>query len=150
MTVAVDRLPGETLDLLGQAEDLVRGLIDEDPAAPAAARTRLRTVRKVYGRLAKSAAPGRAAATRTAKRLRAQTVRQVLTLLTQVILADGRVAGELRWPAGADVNVALQEVIRILGTRPAGAPAAGAGGGSDAPAAPAVEDRLPSGATDAP
>ena len=153
-TVPVDQLPGETLDLLDQAEDLVRGLLVGDSAADPAAdpetasapRTRLRSVRKVYGRLAKKAAPGRATTSHAAKRLRAQTVRQVLTLLTQVVLSDGRLAGELRWPAGADVNVALQEVIRILGTRAASGPAGADPGAAAVPAA----DRQPSGATDAP
>jgi hypothetical protein len=101
-------------------------LSDADEAVLPALRPGIRTVRREFAKLRRGS--GRADGDRPArapKALRARqsaAIRQVLTLLTQVVLADGRVTGELRWPTGADVEAALSEVIRVLGTRAATPP----------------------------
>lgn len=138
-TVSIESLPEETRDLVRQAEDLVRRMLDDDAAVAAAAvDDGVRKVRRRFTRLrrdlaaADSGAPAGRGAAKAARRQSA-AIRQMLSYLTEVVLSDGRAAGALRWPAGANVTAALEEVIRVLGVQ--GSPAT---------------DGLPAGGTDLP
>jgi hypothetical protein len=132
--VPAEALSEETLALVGEAQGLLRDYFDasspdldgEAAVGGKTVRQKIRQVRKGFDRMRREnpvvggddvAAPGPMSL--KAKRARAQTIRQVLGLLTQSVLADGRVAGELRWPSGADISFALEEVIRVLAAQAA-------------------------------
>jgi RNA polymerase sigma-70 factor (ECF subfamily) len=140
--VVVETLPDDTRALLGEAEQVVREFLAShdvavEAADPATVRRAARVLRRQFGAARDAAAGGRPrTVTARAKRQRAAILRQVFQLLTQVVLSDGRQASDLRWPSGADLGAALQEVIRVLGT-------------GTASTDPAAVRTLPSGASDA-
>ncbi|MCE9638141.1 MAG: sigma-70 family RNA polymerase sigma factor [Planctomycetes bacterium] len=124
--VTLDALPDATRALVDEAQGLLRDYLSSSNLVGTEAtsvRRSIREVRKGFGALRRDTGrpTGAEAAAARATRAKNQAVRQVLGLLTQVVLSDGRVAGDLRWPAGADVAFALEEVIRVLGAQSQGA-----------------------------
>ena len=140
-----DALPEATRALLGEAESLVRRLLEEQVGADvlADAAVARRTVRREFGRIrgGGGAVASRGAAQR-AKRSRA-VLRRVLGLLTQQVLATG---SDVRWPSGADLDAALLEVIRVLGATSGTRLPSGAAGAAVPPSGAASDRTLPSGA----
>lgn len=128
-TVAIEDLPPEQADLVHEAAALVARLVAADGVDAeemvvdrrllrAQSKSLRKAYRKARRRLRRAAVNenAEAVAVETARAAQVAVAQQVLKLLLNVVLADGRTAGELTWPDGADVTAALEDVVSTLGT----------------------------------
>jgi RNA polymerase sigma-70 factor (ECF subfamily) len=147
-------LPPEQAQLVAEAAELVLRVVAADGVdADGLARDRkqitrqARRLKKQYRttrkRLRRAALDQDQAAIHyeSAVAAKVRTAQHVLRLLVDVVLADGREAGDLLWPDGADVTAALEDVVSVLGTLlPDGASA------TEPDGSPAATTLLPDGA----
>ena len=144
-------LSSDELVLVEQATALVRDVVqDAGLSADAAAspeharRDGVRELRRRYhdGRRHAGADAARGSSAPMTQH-KAARVNRVLSVLMDLALADGRIAGDLRWPDGVDVVAAIEDVMRMLSAAPGARRPDIANPTDAADAAPADDDRAP-------
>lgn len=158
----VDALPPEDRAVLAEAVDaverVVRGELGEladlsgDPDALRVARRRAaREYRRLRREMRAAALDGDTARITTAAKraYKISTLNQVLDLLVEALRVRPTSFGQVRWPDGVDVRLALEDVLRVFGPAPDDGAPAGPGAEPSATETALPEqidpDRLPDG-----
>jgi len=128
-TTPLSDLPPEQADLVNEAAALVLQIVEADGLGAGGLAVSRNAMRRQARRLKKQYRATRKRLRRAALNAneveithevahaaKVRTAQYVLRLLMDVVLVDGRQAGDLVWPEGADVTAALEDVVSVLGT----------------------------------